>query len=320
MTPSQLTLIPLTFSGLAVCIAILSFIVAIKGYRRKSGVFIRGSFSIASASACNDKYVHEIILENLKDRAITIFAIYLRVGSNYYVELEDLEEHPLVLKPFEPYQKRFGPIEFYSVNIRRINLNDLLDRSTIKMQIILSTSDGKYKVPRRIRRWSPIGAFFDNHLTAIVKTIRSEYKGKSLGANIVYVVEFVGQNGDEEIVPIEKSDYQVRKFRNFLLTKDSLSSKQALDEHIQKQINEGKLQISSYKVHDIQTWRKIAHEFYDGKTSQAKYYTPFQYHILGRFATILSDRKMRRENQLRKQSPQILIDKDTESKDKSIDH
>jgi hypothetical protein len=294
-----------------VCISILGFIVAIKGYRRKTGVLIRGSFGIASATACNDKYISQILLDNLKDRAVTLFAIYLKVGPNYYIEIEDFENEPLILKPFELYQKQIGPIEFYSVNNNRIIMKELFDNPSIKMQIVLSTSDGKYKVPRNIKYWNPIGDFFDNHLTAIVKTVHSEYKGKYLGANVLYTVEFIGYNGKEEIVSIEKDDYHIKKFRTFSLTEESLISKKTLESHLQKQIDLGNLQVKSFMVYDMNSWRKVVHEFYDGKTINAKYFNAFEYHIMGRFGTILSDRKLRRENGLRKQIPQVVTEEIT---------
>jgi hypothetical protein len=88
-------------------------------------------------TSCNDVYVTEVILENLKDRAVTIFSIYLKIGHNYYVELENLEEKPLVLKAFETYRREFGPIEFYGINNNKIRLNDLLgDRMVRRLSVV----------------------------------------------------------------------------------------------------------------------------------------------------------------------------------------
>lgn len=77
------------FSISALFISTVALLFSAKTYRRKSGVFVRGNFSIASNRDCNDKYVASVILENLKDRAVTVFAIYLRIGYNYYIEIED---------------------------------------------------------------------------------------------------------------------------------------------------------------------------------------------------------------------------------------
>jgi hypothetical protein len=123
--------------------------------------------------------------------AVTIFAIYLKVGWNYYVKVDDMEDKPLVLGPFATYQKQFGPIEFYAVNNKRINLNRLLDDRGIRWKLVLSTSDGRYRVRSHIHRWNPVSEYFDNHLTGILRPVRSTYKGKDLGSNISYVVEIV---------------------------------------------------------------------------------------------------------------------------------
>jgi hypothetical protein len=140
----------------ALFVSATALFVAAKNYWRKAGIKVRGTYSIASSRDCNDKYVSTIILENLKDRAVTIFALYLRVGHSYYIQIEDFEDRPLLLRAFETYQKDFGPIQFYGINNNRINLNRLLDDRNIKKGLVLSTADGKYVVPSRIMQWNPI--------------------------------------------------------------------------------------------------------------------------------------------------------------------
>jgi hypothetical protein len=168
-------------------ISVLALLFTIKNYRRKAGMHVRGVFTIEASRASDDVYIKEIILENLKDRAVTIFSIYLKIGHNYYVELENLQEKPLVLKPFETYRQQFGPIEFYGVNSNKIVLNDLLNNRTVRKQLVLSTADGKYQVPSSIRRWSPVGDFFRNHLTALRANIRE-----------TPVVPLINEQGEKE--------------------------------------------------------------------------------------------------------------------------
>jgi hypothetical protein len=285
-------------------VSLLALFIAIKNYRRKAGMHVRGVFSTASSRACDDVYIYEVILENLKDRAVTIFSIYLRLGLNYYVELENLQEKPLVLKPFETYRQQFGPIEFYGINSNKIVLNGLFNDRTVRKQLVLSTSDGKYRVPSSIRRWSPVSDFFDNHLTAVIRPVYSTHKDKYLGGNMAYVVE-LGQAGEEEIVPIHPKDYELKIFKNFSLTKDSLSSKQALEQFLQKQMDEGNLPCKRYVVHDLQTWRGNAHKFYSRATTiEAKYCNAFQYYIMGKILTRYADWKLNRENVARKRAQQ----------------
>ena len=284
---------------LSVSISVLALVIAIQSYRRKVGVYVRGVFSIASGRACNDFYVSEFILENLKDRAVTIFAIYLKIAHNYYLELENLEAHPLVLRPFETYRKQLGPIEFYGINTKKIMLNDLMRNENVKKRLVLSTSAGRYRVASNMRRWTPVLDFFTNHMTGLVRPVFLTHRGTYLGCNIAYVVEAVSPDGEAQIIPIHPEDYQLKVFRGFSLTKESLSSKETLDQFLQNQWNEGKLACRTFAVYDLQEWRQRNREFYSGGTINAKYYTAFQYYILGRLWSKYEDWKLKRENQKR---------------------
>jgi hypothetical protein len=297
------TVLSLSAAAASLSVATLAFVIAIKNYRRKAGILVRGNFSIGSARASNDEYVTEIILENLKDRAVTIFAIYLKLGFNYYVELENLEQTPLILKPFETYRKQFGPLEFYSVNTNKINLNRVFASKKAKRRLVLSTSDGKYQVSSSLRRWNPVEEYFRNQCTAIIRPVQSLYRDTHLGGNIAYVIEILREEGDDEIIPIHPKDYEVKIFRNFSLSKEALSSKQSLEEFLKAKIDEGKLPCKGFKVHDLAEWRKIAHEFYaNGRTVDAKYLGPFAYYVLGRIFTRYSSWKVSRENKKRQAS------------------
>ena len=110
------------YSTLASIIGLVALWFTVRNHHRKSGLLIRGIYSISSSIDCNDAFVSKFILENLKDRSVTIFAVYLRVGHSHYIQLEDFEEAPLLLKPFETYQKELGPVQFYGSNMYRVRL------------------------------------------------------------------------------------------------------------------------------------------------------------------------------------------------------
>jgi hypothetical protein len=285
-----------TYYLIAGTISFLALMVAVRNFRRKSGIYIRGGYGIGSSVACRDSYLTNVILENIKDRAVTIYAIYLRVGHNYYLEVENHEDKPLVLRPYETYKKDFGPIEFYSVNSDKIDMNTILKNPKVKKQLVLSTSEGKYKVPSKLRRWTPINDFFKNHMTAIVRTVSSTYKQTGIGGNAKYVLEIKGDNNNEEIIPIYPIDFEIKKFNDFNLSKQSLESKENLVQFLDEQINLGKLVCQKFVVHDLQAWRERAHEFYKGELIEAQYYNWFQYRVLGKIGTKYSTWKLKREN------------------------
>jgi hypothetical protein len=256
---------------------------------------------MTSSVYCDDPYLSSLVIENLKDRAITIFEIYLKVGSNCYIQIEDFDPKLLVLRAYETYQKEYGPIEFYSVNMKRVGLSELLSGRTAKKRLVLSTSGGKYVEPSDIRRWSPVYTYFRNYLTWDVRPVRSTYKGKHIGGNIDFVVDFQHEDGGEEVVPLQARDWELKTFKNFQLSKEALMSKDALEAFLKQQIETGKLTCKKVTVVDMKEWRGRAHGDYAGEIIQAKLYSRFQYYVLGRLATIRSERKLR--GQLPKPEP-----------------
>jgi hypothetical protein len=287
----------------ALCISLVALIVTLMNYRRKAGRLIRGSFSVASSVSCDDPYLSKVVIENLKDRALTIFGIYLKVGSNCYIEIEDFESAPLILRAFETYHKQYGPIEFYGVNLKRTALRGLLSDPNIKKHLVLSTSEGKYVVPAPIRTWSPVETYFKNHLTAVVRPVRSTYKGRDIGSNVQFVIAFVSDDGTEEIVPVHPNDYQVVLFRRFQLSKEALATKETLEAYLRTKIEEGTLVCKSFTVVDMQDWRARAHSQYTSNVIEAPVYSRFQYYIVGKVVTWHSNRKeMRARNRALVQS------------------
>lgn len=283
----------------AIGISTAALVISLRNYLRKSGVFVRGSFSLASSRDCNDRFVSNIVLENLKDRAVTIFGIYLRVGHSYYVELEELEEKPLVLRAFETYRKELGPIEFYAASTNKVDLNDLLADEKVRKHLVLSTSDGKYVVPHNRNRWHPVGEYFRNHFAAAIHVVPSQYKGRALGSNIRYVVEVVSDNGAIEIVPIHPEDFRIKRFRAFPLTQASLETREALEEYLLEQQEAGRLQCSKLAVHDVEQWRQTTDEHYSKERTKVPYVGALQHYVLGPVLTKYSDWRMERSNRSR---------------------
>jgi hypothetical protein len=107
---------PPLWTVLALALSSIALLVAFLNYRRKSSLKLRTSYSWTSSVYADDPYLSSIVVENLKDRATTIFGIYLRVGHSYFVEIEDFEDNPLVLRAFQTWHKEYGPIEFYGAS------------------------------------------------------------------------------------------------------------------------------------------------------------------------------------------------------------
>ncbi len=175
----EASLINLETIAFFISITALCFIIA--SFRRKSGENIRASFSIAHTAFHNDYYISSLTLENLKDRSVVIFNVYLKMEHNYFLEIENFKSKPLVLKPFEAYSKKYNPVHYYSVNMTKINLNEFLRNRKVKKEIALSTSNGKYIIKSYIKRWSPIFDYLRNHMIIPIQPIRTEHKEEENG-------------------------------------------------------------------------------------------------------------------------------------------
>ncbi|WP_432755274.1 hypothetical protein [Pseudomonas sp. WMBT8] len=278
-------------------IAILALFVAIKNYQRKSGISIRGGFGIASSSRCEESYVSHIVLENLKDRAVTIYGIFLKVGHNFYIDLESHEDNPLVLKPYETYHRTMGEIIFYSVNTNIIKMEKLLQDKKTKKRLVLSTSEGKYIVPKEVKRWSPVGDFFRNYLTGVIRTVRVSHNKKDIGGNVRFIVDITNTDGDIETIELMSDDYQLVIFKNFILTEESLSTKESLENFLQEKLENNLISKgSSIKVYDFYEHKKKINELYRGEAIEAERYSASYYYVFGKLYTIYSNLKTARAN------------------------
>lgn len=235
------------------------------------------------------------MLENQKDRAVAIHKIFLRLGHNYHIEIDNFEDSPKILQPYEVFKKNYDPIDFYAVNLNKIQFTKLWNNKKAKQKLILSTSEGRYVVKSGLNFWDPMGDFFHNHLSAVIRPMRVMHKGKAYGSNCIYIVEFK-QGAREEVVPIYPGDYQINKFRNFSLSQASLESKDVLEEYLYEKVAECGLACDEIVVHDIEKWRKNCFGDYYKQTFTAEYYNWMTYRVFGRFATLSRDYKMRRRN------------------------
>ncbi len=146
------SLLTLIISLIALVISVVALYYTVITFLMKSGHKIRCDIRTCSSIACEDKYVSTITLENLKDRSTVIFSIYLRLGRGNYILLEDFDKEPLILKPFEVYQKSYEPIILYASGFKRIKIDKLLSNIDLTRSIILSTTDGQYVVKTRTKK------------------------------------------------------------------------------------------------------------------------------------------------------------------------
>ena len=295
---SQLTELALYIAFASFAIAALALVFVVRGDRRKTGLDIRSDFSVKSAVWSKERWVSEVRLENVKDRSINIYRIYLVVGHGLYIEVEDFTEKPLELGPYGVYQKQYDPIEFYSHGLRRVT--GVLGENVKRRRIVLVTSQGRHDSKSSMMKSDDpmLDTILKNHWTDVVRPERLSYKGRSYGSEAKYIVTFV--DGDkEEIIPIYARDDEVTKSRDFKLTTEALESKQALEFFLRTQKAVGKLSYGHLEVFEFGSIRhRIIVEY--PKTIAVVHQGWFRYNVLGRWLTIWQNWNLERRNKKRK--------------------
>ena len=285
-------LINLMISLCALFISLIALIYTIKIFLLKSGQKIRCDISICSTIDCEDTYISSIILENIKDKATVIFKIYLKIGRNNYLEIDDFSSDPLILKPFEVFYKEYDPLLFYADNMKIVRIDRALLEQRDRINIILSTTNGKYKVKGSTKRWDIIPYYFKNFATSIIKPIRLSYKERNYGSNIKYLLDFKFDDNHEDVIPIRDEDVNMKKFQNFYLTNEALKSKDNLEKFIESQKQKGNITYKNLKVIDFREEFNKTRNRYDNKEINIELLNFFEYNILGPIFTFIERKKM----------------------------
>jgi hypothetical protein len=297
MTDHEIALFSLYAAIIAMIISVVALVYTVKTFWLKLGTNIRGSFTQCSSTTCQGTYISNITLENLKDKAVVIFKIYLKIGHNIFLEIANFDDSPLILEPFKVFRQEYEPIDFYCVNRSRINIDSLLSH---KKSLVLVTTDGRYVIRNLIKDWDPVYEFFKNHLTTIIRPFRSTYKGKAYGGNAKYLVEFKMESGEQQVIPIYPLDYEIKRFKHFQLTRASLESRASLQEFLYERVVEGTLKCVDLDVHDINKWREDVYDQFDKHVVNANFTGWFGYHVVGRLYTIIHDYRLKMQNKRRR--------------------
>ena len=258
-------------------VSTIALLYSVRGDRRKSGIDIRCDFAVATSIASEYPWVSKIDLQNEKDRAVTIYKIYLEIGHGIFIEIEEFREKPLILEPYGTYYQQYDPIDLYSASMRHVT--GVLDKSLGRRRIVLSTSSGRHYAKRRIDTQDPMVDFLSNYASGVIVPIRLTHNGKGYGSRVQYIVTFTHDDRDDEIVPIYPDDHRLVKFRHFQLTEDAMQSKEALEAFFREQMSEKRVSFSNVSVLDAGPSREELLKEYSGSIS-VPYYGWFRYNIV----------------------------------------
>lgn len=288
---------PLVLSWATFLVAVVALVVSYVALSQKRGSKVRCWVGIASFVEAEGYYIKEVIVENLKDKSIAIFDMYLQVGENVFIDLLNKNrvptkpsESPDIIPPFELKIYSFYPPAFYECGLDVVeNMEELLSQK--KHKIVLSTNNGKVVARPKLTGWTPYGNYFSNYGTYIIQPCRLTYKGTSykdrcFGAGVLYLAIITSNTGEEAQYPIyKKADIKVQFFSEVQFTEKCLANTEAIASFLQEQKEAGKI---SYDKLEIIDWQDIImkrkYEF--AKQEKVVVLNWIQYHIVAKIETL----------------------------------
>lgn len=176
----NLVALDLFFRVATIVLAGVAFMVAYLNFQRKDGIDIQGGFILPQGIIENkETQVVELLLLNLKDKAETVFAIYIEDsgGKKYRIYDMGVNRPAFILEPFKLFnieidkyiQENIEVTTSYSASGQQNPIKstkvDLYHQLTKKMdkkfKIILSTSNGKFVIGKHINYWYPEGQYVE---------------------------------------------------------------------------------------------------------------------------------------------------------------
>lgn len=281
-------------------VAIFSFIVAMivlgyTGYQvfLKWGSKFYGIFSISSSVWSQQSYIGEIIIENKKDKATAITYIYLRVGSNIYLELVDYSESPRIVAPFETIkiQLREG-VSGYISSTFKVDIGHLLSDRKVTKCLMVATPQGLLKVKKYKKFWNVYVESLRNNFIIPVRPVRKYYKGKEYSDGLQFVV--TDKNSESQ-----STEHFLYRKNSYLINEVSVKTDDFLNaEDLQKF-----LMASISPVDNDLTVERVDYnysDFDDYEKVDIDHIGFFGTHVIGKLYTKISRWKFRMKNKIKK--------------------
>lgn len=237
---------------LSLFVSVIVLFITFKTWKLKSGQSVRATYEITLSTASDGSYVSRVIIENLKDKELIIFGIYLKFGANIFIDLLDIDDqydkYHHILPPLSTRIFELGAPIYYHSGASEVVIEDLLRYDKYKGRIILLTNSGKIKAKNFKKGWSPISQSFKNYATLYIKPTRLYTKtscprSKNQSEHFIdyssfektskYVVNILLDSGETHEFVISDS-YNYDLFKNLTFTSDVLQSKETLEEYLIK--------------------------------------------------------------------------------------
>lgn len=303
-------LLVILISCISLFVSVIVLFITYKTYILKYGHKVRGWIGISSSITSSNNYFHSLVLENLKDKDLVIFDIYVRFGHNIYLNMldkDDLNESYFHIIPaLSTKEFRFGPAIEYISGTELVNSSQLFDNNRTNQSIVLATNQGKVVVRPFKKGWSPISDYFNNYGTVIINPIRyysdnSIYgrKGKekervnpaidysTYGNQTLFLVVLKRKYFGVVTYPIWKS-CKVQYFSDIDFTEESLTSKESLKKFLLKEKSNKRIDFESIDtIIDFQSYVSDVRKKYTTDPIQFEPENWFTYRIVDKIQTYL---------------------------------
>ena len=230
-------------------VSIIVLIITYRTWRLKIGQSVRASYDLTSSSPAGGPYVSRVVIENLKDKDLVIFNIYLKLGANVYIDLLNIDSH------YDKYHHIIPALStrIFELGAPFINIDGSIEVDFEKYRkelhhgkIILATNYGKIKAKRFKKGWSPISQYFRNYATVHIRTQRlylqtsvpaSHVQSEqyidytSVGKHVKYVVNLMLDTDKAFEFQISEHEKYVL-FENLDFSESVLKSKETLKEYL----------------------------------------------------------------------------------------
>ena len=297
-----------TISIFGLLISLVVLYITFQTWKLKIGQSARASYGITSSIAADGTYISNVIIQNLKDKDLIIFGIYLRFGYNIYIDLlninDDYDRYHHIIPPLSTRVFELGPPVYYLRGFYEISIDDFF-RNYPKASIILLTNEGKLKARKFKKGWSPIAESFSNYSVLNIIPIRYYAKDSvidthehaenyidyaSIEKTTLYVIRLKLYDNKEYEFRINPN-FKYKYFKNIDFDKEVVSSEDALRAFLLKCKDDGLIDfVEIISIIDFQHWITNSKSNRDKRIISEDKIKPlnwFEFHIIAKIETMI---------------------------------
>ena len=252
--------------------AAIALVYTIRSDRRKAGLDVRYDYSVMTSIASKEPWVLHLMLQNMKDRSLVIYTIYVEIGHGLFVQIEDRASDPIILDAYGVYRREYETIEYYDAgSFRATGLGEIglisngKAGDNTRRRLVLATSEGRYHPKRYVDIYDPrLESFLRHRPNIVMVPKRLIYEGHAFGSETRYLLAFTLPSGEKRIQPIHSLRFVWDDFRDWGMTEDTLATKETLETFLQEQIRNGHWDVTNLEVIDPSKAREAMYRWVAG--------------------------------------------------------